>query len=86
MKNQAYSELYRNYRSVVEDYKVTNDNIIRTKVEMARFWKYKNDYPADWKRMAEKLTDNRKKVALLKHVIRTLKGEMRTSNSNHPQN
>lgn len=86
MKNQAYSDLYQEYRTQVEDYKTYSERIVKTKVEMAHFWKYKNDYPADWKRMAEKLTDARIKVSNLKNNIRTTKGKMRKSNAEHPQN
>ena len=86
MKNQEYSTLYREYRTNVAEYKAFSERIVKTKVEMAHFWKYKNDYPADWKRMAEKLTDDRIKVNNLKNRIRSTKNKMRKSNSEHPQN
>lgn len=85
MRNQAYSDLYQEYRSQVEDYKAYSERIVKTKVEMAHFWKYKNDYPADWRRMAEKLSDDRNKVSDLKSSIRSTKNKMRKSNSEHPQ-
>ena len=86
MKNQEYSTLYQEYRSQVADYKTYSDRIVKTKNEMAHFWKYKNDYPADWKRMAEKLSADRYQVSNLKHSIRNTKNKMRKSNSEHPQN
>ena len=86
MRNQAYSELYQEYRSQVTDYKLISEHIAKTKNEMAHFWKYKNDYPNDWKRMAEMLSRDRIAVSDLKNRIRTIKGKMRKSNSEHPQN
>lgn len=86
MKNQEYSLLYQEYRSQVVEYKAHNERIIKTKFEMARLWKYKNDYPESWKEWAEKLTADRKKVANLKHLIKTTKLKMKRSNVEHPQN
>lgn len=85
MKNQAYSQLYKKYRSLVETYNTCVERIIKTKFEMDYLWKYKKDYPADWKMMAEKLTDNRLKASLLKSTIREIKKEMRRVSSDHPQ-
>jgi hypothetical protein len=85
MKNQAYSQLYKKYRSLVETYNTYVECIIKTKFEMDYLWKYKKDYPADWKMMAEKLTDSRKKTSLLKSTIREIKKEMRRVSSDHPQ-
>ena len=85
MRNQAYSDLYHNYRSKVEEYKNLTDRIVRSKLEMSYLWKYKNDYPADWRKMAEKLSGDREQLSLLKLNIRKIKSEMRKSNSDHPQ-
>ena len=86
MRNQVYSDLYQNYRTMVEEYKALTERIIKTKFEMSYLWKYKNDYPADWKKIAEKLSGDRDRLAMHKHIIRTIKAEMRKSNSDHPQN
>lgn len=86
MRNQVYSDLYQNYRTMVEEYKALTERIIKTKFEMSYLWKYKNDYPADWKKIAEKLSGDRDRLAMHKHIIRNIKAEMRKSNSDHPQN
>lgn len=86
MKNQEYSNLYREYQAQVVEYKEHNERIIRSKFEMSKLWKYKNEYPQSWRDCAEKLTADRKKVANLKRLIRATKSKMRQCNSEHPQN
>ena len=86
MRNQEYSFLYQEYRSQVVEYNAHNERIIKTKFEMEKLWKYKNEYPGTWKEWAEKLTADRKKVANLKMLIRATKSKMKKSNVDHPQN
>ena len=76
-KNQVYSTLFREYRKQVENYNAIIDGIIKIKADMDRFWKYKNDYPADWKRMAEKLSSERTMAYNLKCAIRSVKMDMK---------
>lgn len=52
---------------------------------MSYLWKYKNDYPADWKRKAEMLDADRKYIAQLRLDIRALKDRIRKCNAEHPQ-
>lgn len=81
MKNSEHSQLYREYRSLVERFNTIVDRIIKTKFEMDYLWKYKKDYPSDWKRMAEKLASDRKDSKLIRIAIREIKLKMRESNS-----
>lgn len=81
MKNSEYSQLYREYRSLVESFNTIVDRIIKTKFEMDYLWKYKKDYPTDWKRMAEKLTSDRNDSKVIRFAIREIKLKMRESNS-----
>lgn len=81
MKNSEHSQLYREYRSLVERFNTIVDRIIKTKFEMDYLWKYKKDYPSDWKRMAEKLESDRKDSKLIRIAIREIKLKMRESNS-----
>jgi hypothetical protein len=53
---------------------------------MSHFWKYKKDYPEDWKRAADNLTSDRHRTALLRVKIKDLKNKMRENTVNHPQN
>lgn len=82
MKNTEHSQLYREYRSLVESINTIVDRIIKTKFEMDYLWKYKKDYPSDWKRMAEKLTSDRNDTKAIRIAIREIKLKMRESNSN----
>lgn len=82
MKNTEHSQLYREYRSLVESINTIVDRIIKTKVEMDYLWKYKKDYPSDWKRMAEKLASDRNDTKVMRFAIREIKLKMRESNSN----
>jgi hypothetical protein len=82
MKNTEYSQLYREYRSLVENFNTIVDRIIKTKFEMDYLWKYKKDYPADWKRMAEKLASDRYDSKSIRFAIREIKLKMREVNSN----
>ena len=85
MKNQERAELYQEYRSNVEKYNEITKRVIRNKFEMSKLWLYKNDYPADWTRKAEMLSDDRVEMWDIKHKIIALKAMMRKSDSEHPQ-
>lgn len=82
MKNTEHSQLYREYRSLVESINTIVERIIKTKFEMDYLWKYKKDYPSDWKRMAEKLASDRNDTKIMRFAIREIKLKMRESNSN----
>ena len=82
MKNTEHSQLYREYRLLVESINTIVERIIKTKFEMDYLWKYKKDYPADWKRMAEKLESDRNDSKIMRFAIRDIKLKMRESNSN----
>ena len=82
MKNSEHSQLYREYRSLVESINTIVERIIKTKFEMDYLWKYKKDYPSDWKRMAEKLASDRNDTKAIRIAIREIKLKMRESNSN----
>lgn len=82
MKNTEHSQLYREYRSLVESINTIVERIIKTKFEMDYLWKYKKDYPSDWKRMAEKLASDRNDTKAMRFAIREIKLKMRESNSN----
>lgn len=85
MKNPACSKLVKKYNLQVTLYNIINERVIKNKYEMFYLWKYKKDYPADWKRKAEKLSDDRVKMAKTKQIIRNLKRRIRECNSEHPQ-
>ena len=85
MKNQERAELYQEYHSQVKMYNEITERVVRNKFEMYYLWKYKNDYPADWKRKAEMLSDDRAKMWSIKNRIIALKARMRKSDSEHPQ-
>ena len=85
MKNQQCSILVKEYKSNVKMYNDINKRVVRNKFEMSYLWKYKNDYPADWKRKAEMLSDDRSQMAVLKQNIITLKAKIRKCNAEHPQ-
>jgi hypothetical protein len=82
MKNSEHSQLYREYRSLVESINTIVERIIKTKFEMDYLWKYKKDYPSDWKRMAERLASDRNDTKAIRIAIREIKLKMRESNSN----
>ena len=86
MKNQQCSVLVKEYKSNVKVYNEINKRVVRNKYEMSYLWKYKNDYPADWKRKAEMLSDDRSQMAVLKQNIISLKAKIRKCNAEHPQN
>jgi hypothetical protein len=52
---------------------------------MFYLWKYKKDYPADWKRKAEMLSADRNQLEILKSNIISLKAKIRKCNMEHPQ-
>lgn len=85
MKNQERSQLYQEYSTEVKKYNEIIVRVIRNKFEMNYLWKYKNDYPADWKRKAEMLSDDRQQLWNIKHKIIALKAKMRKSDAEHPQ-
>ena len=85
MKNQERAELYQEYHSQVKMYNEITERVVRNKFEMSKLWLYKNDYPADWVRKAEMLSDDRAKMWSIKNRIITLKAKMRKSDSEHPQ-
>ena len=82
MKNTEHSQLYREYRLLVESINTIVERIIKTKFEMDYLWKYKKDYPSDWKRMAERLASDRNDSKIMRFAIREIKLKMRESNSN----
>lgn len=85
LKNQERSQLHKEYNFQVVKYNEYIERIIKTKLEMSFLWKYKKDYPADWKRLAEKLSCDRRDSELLKRNIVSIKGKMRQSNSEFNQ-
>lgn len=85
MKNQERAELYQEYHSQVKKYNEITERVIRNKFEMSYLWKYKNDYPSDWKRKAEMLSDDRVEMWAIKNRIIALKAKMRKSDAEHPQ-
>lgn len=85
MKNQERAELYQEYHSQVKMYNEITERVVRNKFEMSYLWKYKNDYPSDWVRKAEMLSDDRERMSSIKNRIITLKAKMRKSDSEHPQ-
>ena len=66
-------------------YNIINERVIKNKYEMFYLWKYKQDYPADWTHMAEKLSADRKSSDMLKTNIVSLKGKMRQCNAEYNQ-
>lgn len=85
MKNTEYSALYREYKSLVVSYNDIVERVIKNKFEMAYLWKYKDDYPADWKRKAVTLDSDRKEMRNIQFAIRQLKNKMRLCNINYQQ-
>lgn len=85
MKNQERAELYQEYHSQVKMYNEITERVVRNKFEMSYLWKYKNDYPSDWVRKAEMLSDDRERMSSIKNRIIALKAKMRKSDSEHPQ-
>ena len=85
MKNQERAELYQEYHSQVKMYNEITERVVLNKFEMSKLWLYKNDYPADWVRKAEMLSDDRERLCNIKNRIIALKAKMRKSDSEHPQ-
>lgn len=85
MKNQERAELYQEYHSQVKMYNEITERVVLNKFEMSKLWLYKNDYPADWVRKAEMLSDDRQRLWNIKNRIIALKAKMRKSDSEHPQ-
>ena len=85
MKNQERAELYQEYHSQVKMYNEITERVVLNKFEMSKLWLYKNDYPSDWVRKAEMLSDDRERMLAIKNRIIALKAKMRKSDSEHPQ-
>ena len=85
MRNQERAELYQEYHSQVKMYNEITERVVLNKFEMSKLWLYKNDYPADWVRKAEMLSDDRERMSSIKNRIIALKAKMRKSDSEHPQ-
>lgn len=77
LKNQEHSTLYREYRSLVVSYNAIIDRVVKNKFEMSYLWKYKDDYPEDWKRKAVSLDSDRIIMKQLKYNIIGLKEKIR---------
>lgn len=77
MKNLEHSQLVKEYKAQVVEYNNLVERVVKNKFEMKYLWKYKKDYPADWKRKAEMLSEDRDNMKRLKQSIRTLKEKMR---------
>lgn len=85
MKNPDCSRLRKKYNKQVIDFNERVKRVIKNKYEMSYLWKYKNDYPADWKRKAEMLDADRKYIVQLRLDIKALKDSIRKCNAEHPQ-
>lgn len=85
MGNQKHSDLYKAYRLRVDEYNEIVERIIKYKFEMDYLWKYKKDYPADWRKMVDKLLTERQKSETIRASIRDIKEEIRIANANYPQ-
>lgn len=85
MKNQECSVLVKEYNSNVKVYNEINKRIVQNKFEMFYLWKYKNDYPADWKRKAEMLSEDRSQMEVIKSNIISLKAKIRKCNAEYTQ-
>ena len=72
-----YSQLYYKYRSLVSEYNCISERIVKNKFEMSYLWKYKKDYPEDWKRKAELLSSDKDKIWSIKNDIIAIKAKMR---------
>lgn len=83
MKNQECSKLTKTYNKYVVLYNDCVKRIVQNKFEMSYLWKYKKDYPADWKRKAEMLSDDRSQLNTIMCEIIALKFKIRRSNSEY---
>lgn len=83
MKNKKSSNLHRMRRAQVTLYKEISDRVKKIKLDMSYLWKYKKDYPADWKRLADMLSDDKEQIAMLKLNIRSLKNRIRESDTKY---
>lgn len=83
MKNQECSRLVKEYNSNVKVYNEINKRIVQNKYEMFYLWKYKKDFPADWKRKAENLSDDRNQLENTKNNIIALKFKIRKCHSEY---
>lgn len=72
-----YSQLYYKYRSLVAEYNCISERIVKNKFEMSYLWKYKKDYPEDWKHKAELLSSDKDKIWSIKNDIIAIKAKMR---------
>lgn len=85
MKNPECSKLRKEYNQQVAIFNKLVERVVKNKYEMSYLWKYKNDYPADWKRKAEMLTADRNHMEIIKTNIINLKFRLRKCNAEHPQ-
>lgn len=83
MKNQECSRLRKEYNAKVKTFNEFIKIVVRNKFEMSYLWKWKNDYPADWKRKAETLTADRQTMKQLRQEIKELKEQIRKCNSDY---
>ena len=83
MKNQECSRLRKEYNTKVKTFNEFIKIVVQNKFEMFYLWKYKNDYPADWKRKAETLSADRQTMKQLRRDIRELKEQIRKCNSEY---
>lgn len=83
MKNKKCSVLVKKYNSNVKKYNEINKRIVHNKYEMSYLWKYKKEFPGDWKRKAEKLSDDRNQMEIIKNNIIALKFKIRKCNSEY---
>lgn len=81
MKNLEHSQLVKEYKAQVVEYNNLVERVVKNKFEMKYLWKYKKDYPADWKRKAEMLSDDRDNMWRLKQSIMKLKAKIRECSS-----
>lgn len=83
MKNQECSRLRKEYNAKVKTFNEFIHIVRRNKFEMSYLWKWKNDYPADWKRKAETLTADRQTMKQLRNEIKELKEQIRKCNADY---
>jgi hypothetical protein len=83
MKNQECSRLRKEYNAKVKTFNEFIHIVRRNKFEMSYLWKWKNDYPADWKRKAETLTADRQTMKQLRQEIKELKEQIRKCNADY---
>jgi hypothetical protein len=83
MKNQECSRLVKEYNQQVLVYNKVNNRVIRNKFEMSYLWKYKRDYPADWRRKVNLLVADRQHIEILTQNLIALKAKIRKCKSDY---